>query len=210
MLFFRRSQESLLLLAWGFLIVINSRFVSHAFTVTPYSQATRWQPMRGFAHGNSLSDDSSSLVFTSLKKVSTRLAARNDETVDDDAVVESTYLSTPAGYFLGVCGTIAALVTFYSEFTLKTTGCGLPAGPFGLFGLVEGLSYLAVTGISAYSIVTKIKTGSGLPAGPFGLVGAAEGLSFLAIAVGLVVLALQVLDYGYVPNAVPMEGGMCS
>ena len=52
--------------------------------------------------------------------------------------------------------------------------------------------------------------GSGLPAGPAGLLGAAEGLSFLAIAVGLVVLVLQVTNYGYIPNAVPMEGAMCS
>jgi hypothetical protein len=52
--------------------------------------------------------------------------------------------------------------------------------------------------------------GSGLPAGPGGLLGAAEGLSFLAIAVGLVVLVLQVTNFGYIPNAIPMEGGMCS
>ena len=59
---------------------------------------------------------------------------------------------------LGGAGTFAALVTLGSEFTLKTTGCGLPAGPFGLVGLVEGLSYLGVTGVFAYSIVTKVKT----------------------------------------------------
>ncbi|KAL3919954.1 MAG: hypothetical protein SGILL_003494, partial [Bacillariaceae sp.] len=122
----------------------------------------------------------------------------------------STDLTTSTAWVLGVGGTFAALVTFYSEFTLKSTGCGIPAGPFGLFGLVEGLSYLGVTGVAAYSIVTKIKTGSGLAAGPAGVVGAAEGLSFLAIAAGFVVLGLQVTDYGYIPNAVPMEGGMCS
>lgn len=142
-----------------------------------------------------------------FERAATRLTAQPDDSLDEGNTI---FISTPTGYFLGVVGTIAALVTFYSEFTLKTTGCGLPAGPFGLFGLVEGLSYLCVTGIAAYSTVTKVKTGSGLPAGPWGLVGAAEGLSFLAIAVGLVVLALQVLDYGYIPNAVPMEGGMCS
>jgi hypothetical protein len=98
----------------------------------------------------------------------------------------------------------------YSEFTLKTTGCGIPAGPFGLFGLVEGISYLIVTGMAVYSVVTKVQTGRGLPAGPYGLLGAAEGLSFLTIAFGLVVLALQIVNYGYIPNAVPMEGGMCS
>ena len=107
-------------------------------------------------------------------------------------------------------GTAMALVTLWSEFTLKTTGCGLPAGPGGILGAVEGISYLGIFGIAAYSLYTKFKTGTGLPAGPAGVLGAAEGLSFLAVAAGLVVLGFQIVDYGYIPNAVPMEGGMCS
>ena len=63
---------------------------------------------------------------------------------------------------VGVIGTLAGLITLYSEWTLKSTGCGLPAGPFGLVGLFEGLSYLGVTGLAAYSIVTKVKTVSSL------------------------------------------------
>ena len=150
----------------------------------------------------------------------------------------------------------------YSEFTLKTTGCGLPAGPFGLVGAAEGISYLAIIGIAGASLATKAKTGSGLPAGPAGLLGAAEGLAFLAIVAGRVafnqsprgrrgldggdaaaatrvvretcasarstpaasprpafastqvsgfaVLGFQLADYGYIPNAVPIEGGVCS
>ena len=119
-------------------------------------------------------------------------------------------LSTSDQTVLGVAGTISSLIVFISEYTLATTGCGLPAGPFGLYGLAEGISYLGVVGIGGYSAFTKIKTGSGLPAGPAGVLGAAEGLSFLAIVAGLVVLALQVTNYGYIPNAVPMEGGLCS
>ena len=109
----------------------------------------------------------------------------------------------------GLLGTSASLVVLYSEFTLKTTGCGLPAGPFGLVGAVEGVSYLAIVGLVGASLTTKVRTGSGLPSGPFGLLGAAEGLSFLAAVAGLAVLGFQLADYGYVPNAVPMEGGMC-
>ncbi len=67
-------------------------------------------------------------------------------------------LSESSQTILGVTGTVASLIVFYSEFTLKTTGCGVPAGPFGLFGLAEGLSYLGVTGLVAYSLVTKVKT----------------------------------------------------
>ena len=77
-------------------------------------------------------------------------------------------------------------------------------------GLAEGLSYISVVGIGGFSLFTKIKQGRGLPAGPGGLLGAAEGLSFVAIFVGLVVLTFQILDYNYIPNAVPMEGGMCN
>ncbi|KAI2501186.1 peptidase inhibitor [Fragilaria crotonensis] len=111
---------------------------------------------------------------------------------------------------VGAVGTAASLITLYSEYTLKTTGCGLPAGPAGLLGLAEGLSYLSVVGIGAFSLYTKLKQGRGLPAGPGGLLGAAEGLSFLAIVAGLVVLVFQIVDYNYIPNAVPMEGGMCN
>jgi hypothetical protein len=79
-----------------------------------------------------------------------------------------------------------------------------------LLGLAEGLSYLCVVGIAGFSLFTKVKQGRGLPAGPGGLLGAAEGLSFLSIVTGLVVLGVQILDYNYIPNAIPMEGGMCN
>jgi len=111
---------------------------------------------------------------------------------------------------VGAVGSVMALTVFFSEFTLFSTGCGLPAGPFGLIGLAEGLSYFGMVGISGYSVFVKFRTGNGLPAGPLGLLGAAEGLSFLAMIVGSVVLVAQIVNYGYIPNAVPMEGGMCS
>ena len=109
----------------------------------------------------------------------------------------------------GAGGVFAWAVVLYSEFTLKTTGCGLPAGPFGAVGAVESISCLAVIGIAGASLATKAKTGSGLKAGPGGLLGLAEGLAFTAIAVGLVVLGFQLADYGYLPNAIPVEGGRC-
>ena len=110
----------------------------------------------------------------------------------------------------GGLGTAAAFTVFWSEWTLRSTGCGLPAGPFGLLGAAEGVSYLAIIGIIGASLATKFKTGSGLPPGPLGLLGAAEGLSYLAALVGIVVLVLQIQQYGYIPNAVPIDGGVCS
>lgn len=122
--------------------------------------------------------------------------------------VELRAVSEEGAY--GVLGSAASCVVLWSEFTLKTTGCGLPAGPFGALGALEGISYLTIIGIIGASLSTKLKTGKGLPSGPGGLLGAAEGLSYLAAAVGIVVLGLQINDYGYVPNAVPIEGGKCS
>ena len=47
----------------------------------------------------------------------------------------------------------------------RTTGCGLPAGPGGSIGALEGLSYLWVVGLVGFSVYTKVKTGKGLPNG---------------------------------------------
>ena len=76
-------------------------------------------------------------------------------------------------------------------------------GPFGLEGLVEGISYLVIIGIAAWSTSTKISTGTGLPAGPAGLLGAAEGLSFLSILAGLVIAGLNYSELGFLPGFVP-------
>ena len=94
---------------------------------------------------------------TFFKTPATTITARSSFTTLAAASEESA-LSESDQTLLGTVGTAASLVTLYSEFVLKTTGCGLPAGPLGLFGLMEGLSYLGVTGIAAYSVVTKVKT----------------------------------------------------
>jgi hypothetical protein len=110
---------------------------------------------------------------------------------------------------LGLFGTTMSLVVFLSEYVLKTTGCGLPAGPYGVIGAIEGISYLGVASLVALSLYCKVTAGTGLPSGPKGTLGLAEGLSYLAVIIGIVVLVYQVIDFGYIPNAVPMEGGMC-
>ena len=40
--------------------------------------------------------------------------------------------------------------------------------------------------------------------------GAAEGFSFLSAVAGLAVLGFQLAEYGYLPEAVPIAGGVCS
>ncbi|KAG7034154.1 hypothetical protein SDJN02_03881, partial [Cucurbita argyrosperma subsp. argyrosperma] len=102
-------------------------------------------------------------------------------------------------------GLVATPVIGWSLYTLKTTGCGLPPGPGGSLGALEGVSYLAVVGIVGWSAYTKTKTGSGLPNGPFGLLGAVEGLSYLSLLAILVVFGLQYFEQGYIPGPLPAD-----
>ena len=125
---------------------------------------------------------------------------------DDDDVNENEGLLLAAG--LG--GVVASCVTGYSLYTLKNTGCGLPAGPGGIVGAIEGISYLGVAGLLGASAYAKKTTGSGLPAGPYALVGLAEGVAFVLALAGVYVGIAQIIDYGYIPNAVPVEGGKCA
>jgi hypothetical protein len=106
---------------------------------------------------------------------------------------------------MGGMGSLVAGLVLYSEYTLKTTGCGLPGWSRRRCGCtIEGVSYLAVVGIAGYSLYVKAKTGKGLQGGA--LLGAADALSFLASFVGLVVLAFQVTDYGYILNLYRVKG----
>eukprot|EP00270_Netrium_digitus_P020304 TRINITY_DN831_c0_g1_i3.p1 TRINITY_DN831_c0_g1~~TRINITY_DN831_c0_g1_i3.p1 ORF type:complete len:197 (+),score=36.42 TRINITY_DN831_c0_g1_i3:57-647(+) len=104
-----------------------------------------------------------------------------------------------------VSGLIALPVVSWSLYTLKTTGCGLPPGPGGSLGALEGISFLVLLGLVGWSLVTKAQTGSGLKSGPGGLLGAVEGLSYLLLLAAIAVFGLQVLDYGYIPPPVPGE-----
>ncbi|XP_028760406.1 uncharacterized protein LOC114719115 [Neltuma alba] len=125
-----------------------------------------------------------------------RAMAKEDSEAGGGGVVEKAAI---AG------GLISTPVIAWSLFTLKTTGCGLPPGPGGSIGALEGVSYLAVLGIVGWSVYTKTKTGSGLPNGPFGLLGAVEGLSYLAVVAIVVVFGLQYVEQGYIPGPLPAD-----
>lgn len=116
----------------------------------------------------------------------TSLYSGNGSTGDDE-------VSTPA-VAIAVAGLALSPIVFWSEYTLATTGSGLPPGPGGALGAAEGISYLASVGIVAWSLKTKVQTGSGLPAGPSGLVGAAEGVSYLAVLGGLIAAGVSSLN----------------
>ena len=76
----------------------------------------------------------------------------NASEIDESGLTESDQT------ILGVVGVSMSILMLYSEYVLKMTGRGLPAGPFGLLGAIEGLSYLGVPGLVAFSVFTKIKT----------------------------------------------------
>jgi hypothetical protein len=50
-----------------------------------------------------------------------------------------------AGLAAIAAGLVANPVMLFSEYTLKTTGEGIPPGPGGLYGALEGVSYLVVS-----------------------------------------------------------------
>ncbi|XP_051192997.1 uncharacterized protein [Lolium perenne] len=105
----------------------------------------------------------------------------------------------------GAAGLASSATVAWSLYTLKATGCGLPPGPGGALGALEGVSYLVIAGLVGWSITTKVRTGSGLPAGPYGLLGAAEGVSYLTIAAIAVVFGLQFFQQGSIPGPLPSE-----
>mmetsp|Transcript_17882 Transcript_17882/g.27060 ORF Transcript_17882/g.27060 Transcript_17882/m.27060 type:complete len:218 (-) Transcript_17882:188-841(-) len=183
----------------------------HSFSVSPFTQhghskmASRVASVMGNPHLNSI-------LRTNNNNLSTKLHAEEPDSNDDRNVnpSPSSSLGESEAGILGISGIVAASIMIYSESVLFQTGCGLPAGPAGLVGAAEGVSYLGVVGLVGFSLFTKITTGSGLPPGPRGVLGLAEGLSYLAVLAGIFVLIAQVTNFGYIPNAVPMEGGMCS
>lgn len=125
-------------------------------------------------------------LCTTTTRTRTCLYSGNGSTGGDE-------VSTPA-VAIAVAGLALSPIVFWSEYTLATTGSGLPPGPGGALGAAEGISYLASVGIVAWSLKTKVQTGSGLPAGPSGLVGAAEGVSYLAVLGGLIAAGVSTLS----------------
>jgi hypothetical protein len=89
------------------------------------------------------------------RKTGTHLSAEDESSSNNEVFLS---LSKSDQTVVGGIGIVTSTIMLWSEYVLKTTGCGLPAGPFGLLGAAEGLSYLGVIGLVSFSILTKIKT----------------------------------------------------
>lgn len=73
-------------------------------------------------------------------------------------------------------------VVWASLYCVKTTGAGLPEGPFGLLGAVEGISYLMILA-QAFGLGTK----------------SAQQVSIATLGAGLLVLLTLVVNQGCIP-----------
>jgi len=75
------------------------------------------------------------------------------------AVSGASFALGPYGLQLISCLTSVG-VTVWSLGSFIDRGRGLPAGPLGVLGLAEGLSYLATLGLAVAVLITGTKTGS--------------------------------------------------
>lgn len=115
-----------------------------------------------------------------------RLCSRIGGSADEDGGEVKSSLR-----LLDVLGYSCQPVVWLSLYYVSTTGGGLPAGPFGLVGALEGLSYLLMVGY----VVNSLGASSLRPV---------ESLSRLTLTAGLCTLGFLILQQGCVPNAKPI------
>lgn len=115
--------------------------------------------------------------------------------------------NTPS-FIIPVVALIAQPVVWTSLYYVVTTGAGLPSGPFGLLGALEGISYLVILGFVGASWLFRSKqqstattTSSSSSGDAYEI---AERLSYVSLLAGLIVLASLVVEQGCVPNAKPI------
>lgn len=96
---------------------------------------------------------------------------------------------------LGSLGLVAQPIVWASLINVKLTGGGLPSGPFGIVGALEGISYLILVAWSIAWCVGRFQNRT---------IQLVESLSVGTIALGILVLLSLVGDKGCVPNAKPI------
>ena len=94
-------------------------------------------------------------------------------------------------------GLVAQPIVWISLYFVATTGAGLPSGPFGLLGGLEGIAYLVVVGLLASSLRKQVS-------GESDDISLPEKLSFFTVAGALFTLLSLVIQQGCVPNAKPI------
>mmetsp|Transcript_20607 Transcript_20607/g.25481 ORF Transcript_20607/g.25481 Transcript_20607/m.25481 type:complete len:204 (+) Transcript_20607:172-783(+) len=97
---------------------------------------------------------------------------------------------------LGSMGLVSQPIVWASLYSVATSGAGLPAGPLGLLGAVEGVSYLVVVVLVARKLLLSDSSS--------GTIKTAETLSLFSLGISLLVVTNLVADQGCIPNAKPI------
>ena len=94
-------------------------------------------------------------------------------------------------------GLVAQPIVWISLYFVATTGAGLPSGPFGLLGGLEGIAYLVIVGLLG-SLLRKQVSGES------DNISLSEKLSLFTVIGALLTLLSLVIQQGCVPNAKPI------
>jgi len=117
---------------------------------------------------------------------------------------------SPLNSVVTTIGWVAQPVVWISLYLVATTGGGLPAGPNGVLGALEGISYLVVVKYAALGIEslwkqpTASSTTSSASTTKSFLSQPPQQISLFTIALGIAVLLKLIGDQGCVPNAKPI------
>eukprot|EP00535_Pseudo-nitzschia_heimii_P000988 CAMPEP_0197188696 /NCGR_PEP_ID=MMETSP1423-20130617/18307_1 /TAXON_ID=476441 /ORGANISM="Pseudo-nitzschia heimii, Strain UNC1101" /LENGTH=229 /DNA_ID=CAMNT_0042640601 /DNA_START=88 /DNA_END=777 /DNA_ORIENTATION=- len=134
-----------------------------------------------------------------VDKAPSTVVRKSSEDDDDDGVG-----SGGTGGLLESTALASQPVVWISLYFLATTGHGLPAGPGGSIGAVEGIAYLVVVGSALLPASLTTPGGGEEGSGSSALPVDVGTLSRATIALGLLVLASVAAGKGCVPNAKPI------
>ena len=174
--------------------VVHPRGQRNAF-VAPTFRSTTPRNQRGhhhpYHHGSTM---------TTTTTTTTLYGSGNNKKSEPTSSSSSSTTTTSPIWWAQV-GLLAQPIVWISLFCVSTTGGGLPEGPYGLVGALEGLSYLTVVGWAAAALLGNQQP---QPLAAPAEVTLSKRLSLFTIGIGLWVLVQLVTDQGCVPNAKPI------
>jgi hypothetical protein len=130
-------------------------------------------------------------------------SCREDSNIDDSPSFSLFKLSSTFKFVGDVVGIAVQPIVWISLWSVGTTGHGLPAGPFGLVGAIEGISYLIVVGFvvsKTVNVITEDKNDNN-DTNAFAVT---ELLSAATLVAALLVVIKLQADQGCIPNAKPI------
>lgn len=113
---------------------------------------------------------------------------------DDDGLVLSRVFES--------IGLVCQPVVWISLYFVATTGGGLPAGPGGSIGAIEGISYLVVAFFALFPSSSDSSTSTSTSTST--TTTTTTTLSRITIALGILILFKLITDQGCIPNAKPI------